>query len=256
MFGLLFLSAGVQGCSDDDQSLRSTHEAQLSFVSVGLDTLAYLDINPRQAEGTLVLLHGIPSSSLLYRATAPDIARATGWRVVAVDLLGFGASDKPDRDGSYTVQMHAARLLELLDSLGIASFVLGVHDIGGFIGWEMLSQDPTRIEGLVVANTTAYSAGLTPAPRVVDIVAGRRTPREVWADLDDPEFAKLVAAEFLELGFSQPSDVTDELVTAYAGPLSEGSSEAFIQFFEGTGPLLMDEPARRERFRDYDGPVI
>ncbi|MEL7371876.1 MAG: alpha/beta hydrolase [Myxococcota bacterium] len=254
---MIALSTFAPACSDDDEpTIREEHEATLSTVEVQGDTLAFLDVNGASDRGTLVLLHGIPTSSLLYRKVAPAIAERTGWRVIALDLLGFGASDKPLRAGAYSVGAHAARTLETLSNLGVSNFVLGLHDIGGFVGWEMLSRSDERIDALAIVNTTAYADGLTPAPRTQEIIAGEKTPREAWGALDDPEFAHTVAREFLEIGLADPADASDELVSAYAAPLSEGSSEAFVQFFEGIGPVLMSEPERRQTFTEYGRPVL
>lgn len=203
-----------------------------------------------------MLLHGIPTSSYLYRDVAPALADATGRRVIAPDLLGFGGSDKPARDGIYTVDAQAERMFAFADELGIDTFTLGLHDIGGFVGWSMLDQQPERLDALLITNTTAYGEGLTPAPRSVAIATGEQTPEQAWRDLDDPEFAEIVTREFLEIGFSDPDDVTDELVDAFADPLDEGTSEAFVQFFSDIFAELGDEPDRRADFAAYDKPVL
>ncbi|MEO0814793.1 MAG: alpha/beta hydrolase, partial [Myxococcota bacterium] len=165
-------------------------------------------------------------------------------------------SAKPVRPGAYSIPAHATRVFDALSSLGVQSFVLGLHDIGGFVGWEMLASSPHRIRGLVVANTSAYADGLSPAPRVAEIVSGMKTPQEAWEQLSAPEFASMVAREFLEIGVAEPTALSDQLVAAYAGPLSEGSSEAFIEFFEGIGPVLMAESARRQTLQAFPGEAL
>lgn len=242
-------AALLVGCTTDEDP---SNTSQQRIESVDGHDMAFLEANPN-VDRTLVLLHGIPTSSYLYRDVVPELAEATGWHVVAVDLLGFGASAKPS-DGQYSVQAHAERTFGLADALGLDGFVLGVHDIGGFVGWEMLAQNPSRLDGLVVANTTAYAAGLTPAPTTMQIMSGAATPREVWEQLDDPAFARATVREFFEIGLADPADATDDLVETYAEPLTTGSSEAFVQFFEGVGPLA-SEPERRERFARFPGPV-
>lgn len=229
------------------------HESNLQYVNVAGDTVAYLDYGPRDGR-TLLLLHGIPTSSLLYRDVAPAVALG-GYRVIAPDLLGFGASAKPLRDGAYTLDAHAERLFALADALGVETFVLGLHDIGGMVGWRMVAQDAARIDGLIVADTLIGLEGVTPSPLSMPIMTGEAAPQEVWSALDTPEFAAEAARTFLVQGFSDARLIADALVEAYASPLTGGSSASFTQFFEGIGSFVENEPARRETLAAFDKPV-
>lgn len=82
----------------------------------------------------VVLLHGVPASSFLYRKVAPELA-ARGLRAIAFDFPGLGLADRP-RDFDYTWSGLAAWLATAIDTLGLESCHLVVHDIGGPIGFE------------------------------------------------------------------------------------------------------------------------
>ena len=101
----------------------------------------------------VLLLHGWPTSSLLWREVMIPIARAN--RVVAVDLPGFGVSDKP-LDVRYTFAFFGRVLDLFLARLGIAELGLAVHDLGGPIGLHWLLDRPGRVTRLALLNTLVY----------------------------------------------------------------------------------------------------
>ncbi len=149
------------------------HRAALTRLDVDGGRIAYLDLGPSDAHPVL-LLHGIPTSSWIYRAIAPQIAGA-GLRAVAPDMLGFGASDKPVERSAYTLARQAGRLVALLDHLELERVTLVMHDAGGPWGLELLDGHPDRVAGLVVLNTTAYPDAFTP-PRDILALAGPLGP--------------------------------------------------------------------------------
>ena len=140
------------------------HREALRFEPVEGGRLAYLDIGPPAGE-PLLLLHGIPTSSWLYRRVAARLA-ADGFRVVAPDLLGFGASDKPSDRAVYTAARQSERVLQLLDTLGLERVTMVVHDAGGPWGFELADQHPGRLAGLVILNTTAHADAFRPPAEV------------------------------------------------------------------------------------------
>jgi haloalkane dehalogenase len=115
-----------------------------------------LEIHHREAGAgdPVVLLHGWPTSSHLWREILPRIA-AAGRRAIAPDLPGFGASDKP-ADASYTLAFHAHVLEGFLRSMRLDRVALVLHDLGGPIGLEWALGHPDRVERLAVLNTIAY----------------------------------------------------------------------------------------------------
>jgi len=117
----------------------------------------------------IVLVHGTPTSSYLYRRLIPALAREQ--RVVAMDHLGFGRSGKP-AVADYRPMAHARRLEEMIDRLGLEDVVLVVHDFGGPIGLSHAIERPGNVRGLVLFNTWMWSLAGTPAERISRLFSG------------------------------------------------------------------------------------
>ena len=119
----------------------------------------YLDEGPRDAAETVLLLHGEPSWSFLYRHMIPPLV-AKGYRCVAPDLVGFGKSDKPTDDGLYTFAQHLEWLDEVLSGItpALRGTTVVLQDWGGILGLRLLATDIAagggRFARAVVANTT------------------------------------------------------------------------------------------------------
>lgn len=101
----------------------------------------------------VLLLHGWPTSSYLWRHTIP--AMASNNRVIALDLPGFGDSSKP-LNASYSFRFHAGVLDGFCDALGLDDVGLAVHDLGGPVGLYWAVQNQARIRRLALLNTLVY----------------------------------------------------------------------------------------------------
>ena len=112
---------------------------------------------------TIVLLHGFPSSSHMFRDLIPQLA--SHFHVVAPDYLGFGYSDAPAAtDFQYTFDNITAQIEELLfTTLGLKKFSIYVQDYGAPVGFRIASRHPEAIEGIVVQNGNAYVEGISAA---------------------------------------------------------------------------------------------
>ncbi|MGQ2921501.1 MAG: tRNA adenosine(34) deaminase TadA [Hydrogenophaga sp.] len=115
--------------------------------------LHFLDEGPRDAPVTWLCLHGNPAWSYLYRQMIPTFL-ASGARVVAPDLIGFGRSDKPKKESAHTFTWHRQVLLEFVERLDLNNVVLVVQDWGGLLGLTLPMAAPQRYRGLLVMNTT------------------------------------------------------------------------------------------------------
>ena len=113
--------------------------------------IAYVDEGPRDAAPVL-LMHGEPSWSYLYRAIIPGLV-ARGHRVLAPDLIGFGRSDKPAARTDYTYERHVAWMSDWFTGLDLKGVTLFCQDWGGLIGLRLVAAFPERFAGLVIANT-------------------------------------------------------------------------------------------------------
>jgi len=114
-------------------------------VKTGGFELAVLDVGEGPA---VLLLHGFPSSAMDWRHQVPALV-ATGYRVVAPDLLGLGKSDKPAGTEHYAAVQDLARTVDLLAALGIERARVVCHDRGAGIGWALAALHPGRVEQLV-----------------------------------------------------------------------------------------------------------
>jgi tRNA(adenine34) deaminase len=128
--------------------------------------LHYLDEGPKDAPMTWLCLHGNPAWSYLYRHMIPAFL-ASGARVVAPDLIGFGRSDKPKKDGAHSFTWHRQVLLEFVERLDLHNVVLVVQDWGGLLGLTLPMAAPRRYRGLLVMNTTLATGEVPLSPGFV-----------------------------------------------------------------------------------------
>ncbi len=114
----------------------------------------YLDLGPRDARRTFLCLHGEPTWSYLYRKMIP-VMLESGARVVAPDFFGFGRSDKPVQDATYTFHFHRGFLLRLVERLALRHITLVVQDWGGTLGLTLPVDFGfrSRLDRLFVMNT-------------------------------------------------------------------------------------------------------
>lgn len=127
----------------------------------GLDVF-YREAGPQDAP-TIVLLHGFPSSSHMFRELIPLLAQE--FHVIAPDMIGFGYSAQPStKDFQYTFDNLAAVTEELLfEKLRLKSFSVYVQDYGAPVGYRIANRHPESIEALIIQNGNAYVEGLSAA---------------------------------------------------------------------------------------------
>jgi len=108
---------------------------------------------------TILLLHGFPTSSHMYRNLIPKLAQ--NYHVIAPDYPGFGHSDMPPHDQfAYTFDNYAKLVDQLLDQLGVKRFVLYVFDYGAPVGFRLFSKYPDRVAAIISQNGNAYDDGI------------------------------------------------------------------------------------------------
>lgn len=112
--------------------------------------LHYVDEGPRDGP-VVVLLHGEPTWSYLYRTMIPPLADA-GYRVLAPDLIGFGKSDKPTKVSDYSYQRHVDWTVAWMDALGLDDFTLFGQDWGSLIGLRIAGEQPERFARIMIGN--------------------------------------------------------------------------------------------------------
>lgn len=141
------------------------------FADVDGHRVFYREAGPADAPAIL-LLHGFPTSSHLFRELIPKLA--TRYRVVAPDLPGYGLTEmKRGAAFGYTFDEMTHVVDRFADSRGLARYALYVFDIGAPIGWRLAVAHPERITAIVSQNGNAYEEGLSP---------GWDPMRKFWAD--------------------------------------------------------------------------
>lgn len=113
------------------------------------------------AAPAIVLLHGYPTSSFMFRELIPRLAG--DFHVIAPDHLGFGLSDAPGADEfPYTFDALTELTAGLLDQLGVRRYAIYVQDYGAPVGWRLALRDPSAITAIVSQNGNAYEEGFVP----------------------------------------------------------------------------------------------
>ncbi|WP_164701339.1 alpha/beta fold hydrolase [Modestobacter sp. KNN46-3] len=119
--------------------------------------LFYREAGPADAS-VVVLLHGYPTSSFMFRGLIPQLADR--YRVIAPDMLGFGLSDAPPvTEFEYTFDALAGLTAGLLHELGVTRYAIYVQDYGAPVGWRLALRDPAAITAIVTQNGNGYEAG-------------------------------------------------------------------------------------------------
>ena len=119
----------------------------------------YRESGPRDAP-TILLLHGYPTSSHMYRNLIPMLNRT--YHVIAPDLIGFGFSDAPHyKEFNYTFDNLTKYIQGLIDQLRLTRFALQVFDYGAPVGYRLAVANPEKITAIVSQNGNAYVEGLS-----------------------------------------------------------------------------------------------
>jgi haloalkane dehalogenase len=212
------------------------------YLEQGALRMHYLD----EGEGDpLLLLHGEPTWSFLYRKMIETLAR--GARCVAPDYFGFGRSDKPTDPEWYSYDRHAASIARLVEALDLQRITLVLQDWGGPIGFRLAVEHPERVERLVVLNT-----GI-----------GARAPGEAWLRfqaLMRRVGTDIVAGQLVRLSLVQPT--SDEVIAGYDAPFPVPESRVGIVRFPEIVPTSADHPSAsamlrvREQLRELDRPAL
>ena len=133
---------------------------QVSYRNSNVDGVEvfYREAGPKDAP-VLLLLHGFPTSSHMYRNLIPLLADK--YHVIAPDYPGFGQSGMPDRSKfAYTFDNYAQVVAKLIRQLGVNRYALYVMDYGAPVGFRLASKSPERVTALIVQNGNAYNEGL------------------------------------------------------------------------------------------------
>jgi haloalkane dehalogenase len=187
----------------------------------------YVDEGPRDAAPVL-LLHGEPSWSYLYRKMIPPIT-AAGHRAIAPDLVGFGRSDKPAARADYTYQRHVDWMRAVLTGLDLRHVTLVCQDWGGLIGLRLVAEHADRFARVVAANTFLPTGDTEPGAA---FLAWRTFSQEV---------AEFPVGTIIQGGCA--TSLAAEVVAAYEAPFPDERFKAGARQFPVLVPISPDDPA-------------
>jgi len=217
------------------------------YVNVGGLWMAYVETGPASGEPVL-LLHGEPSWSFLYRTVMPVLAEA-GFRAIAPDLIGFGRSDKPAAiaDHSYARHVEWVRAFAF-DRLDLRGLTLVGHDWGGLIGLRLVAEHPDRFARVVAANT-GLPTGDHPMP-------------DVWLRFRDVVLAAPVLSVSRLVQAGCQTRLPAAVLAAYDAPFPDESFMAGPRAMPRLVPTSPSDPAAPanraawERLAAWDKPFL
>jgi haloalkane dehalogenase len=187
----------------------------------------YVDEGPRDGS-VVLLLHGEPSWSYLYRKMIP-VLTAAGHRAIAPDLAGFGRSDKPVRMEDYSYQFHVDMMAGLVETLDLRDAALVGQDWGGLIGLRVSAGRPERFARIVAANT-GLPTGDTPMPEAF------HRWRAFSQSTPDLPIGRIVQG-------GCTAALPAEVIHAYEAPFPDLSYKAGARIFPMLVPARPDDPA-------------
>ena len=192
-----------------------------NYCEVGEDLrLHYVDIGPKDAR-TIILMHGEPSWSFLYRFMIKPLS-AVGFRVLAPDLIGFGKSDKPLELSDYSYTAHVAWMQDWLDHIDVSDAVLFCQDWGGMIGLRLVADNPDRFAAVMAGNT--------------GLPIGKGTPSEAFLKWQKYSQTIPVFPTGQILQGATVRELTEAEVAAYDAPYPDESYKAGARIFPALVP--------------------
>ncbi len=197
------------------------------YVTVDGVRMHYVDEGPRGAAPVL-MLHGEPSWSYLYRRMIPRFA-AAGCRAVAPDLVGFGKSDKPAGQADYTYARHLDWLRGWLAAVDLRGITLICQDWGALLGLRLVAEDPDRFARVVLTNG-GLPTGDGELPRAF----------HAWRLLSQ-RGPTLPVGRIIQMGCK--TTLPAEVLAAYEAPFPDEQHKAGARAFPGLVPVTPDDPA-------------
>jgi pimeloyl-ACP methyl ester carboxylesterase len=156
---ILFRGAPAALASDHPSAAGIAESVACRTVEIDGVHIFYREAGPRSLP-TLVLLHGNPSSSFMFRDLIPRLS--VHFHVLAPDYPGFGYSDAPPPGAYHYSFEHLAQTTDaFLNKVGAKSYILYMQDYGGPVGFRIATAHPERVRGVVIQNANAYQVGFT-----------------------------------------------------------------------------------------------
>jgi len=220
-----------------------------NFIEFKIDNdfvrMHYIDENS-QSKDVVLLLHGEPTWSYLYRHMIPILVKA-GKRVIAPDLIGFGKSDKLSKREDYSYEKHVSWTSNIIKELNLNNITFFGQDWGGLIGLRLVANNPDLFKGMLLANTS------------LPIGKGTSLGFEAWIKYSQTvevfNSGKIIQNASLR-------KLTDEEVNAYNAPFPDDTYLACARQFPTLVPVKPEDPSVNENIvawevlKKFDKPVL
>jgi len=197
--------------------------------------LHYLDEGNKN-NPIVLLLHGEPSWSYLYRKMVPVLSK--NFRVIAPDLIGFGKSDKLISQQDYSYQKHIDWISSFIEKLNLKNIILFCQDWGGLIGLRIITEMNNRFD-LVVASNTALPTGNVPMPESF----------LKWRAYSQHS-ASFNIGKVIDMGTVQP--LTEKVYEAYNAPFPSEEYKAGARIFPTLVPINEDDPESIKNLKAWE----
>jgi pimeloyl-ACP methyl ester carboxylesterase len=258
LLAILTLAVAAVGCRTTGERPRPTAPTEVrrthhrTVVIDGVEVF-YREAGPTNAP-TVVLLHGFPTSSRMFRDLIP--ALSDRYHLIAPDYPAFGASAVPDRSSfSYTFARYAEIVDSLLGKLGVTRYALYVQDYGAPVGYRLALRHPERVTALIIQNGNAYEEGLGEfwAPLRAYWADGSKEHREALRAGLTPAFTK---AQYLDGVRDRSRVAPDNWVHDQALLDRPGVDEIMLDLFGDYATNVALYPQFQAFFRSYRPPAL
>ena len=250
----LAVSAGVASSQMKDAAALDVSRVTYHTTQVDGLKLFYREAGPKDAP-TIVLLHGFPSSSHMFRELIPRLSDK--YHVLAPDYPGYGYSDAPSPDQyAYTFDQLADTVDHFLDQKGITKYSIYIQDYGSPVGFRLATRHPERVQAIITQNGNAYDEGLSPF--WAEFLYG------YWKDPNPTNEAKVrelltldaTKLQYLQ-GFRHPDDVSPDSYLFDQAKLDRPGNDkiqlALFYDYRNNSPLY---PAWHKYLRDKEPAVL
>ena len=253
------VAALLHGAADKalaDQTDVAASDMQVTYQTVDIDgtDIFFRAAGPGDAP-VVLLLHGFPTSSHMFRDLIPELAKTH--RVIAPDYPGFGYSDAPPAEEyDYSFEHVANVMVGLTEAVGAENYVLYMQDFGGPIGARLALKHPERVAGVVIQNATFHAQGWN--PDIVGLFAAFWSERSaeteapirgfLTADTTKWQFTQGAA----EIGRLSP----DAWTHAQSGLDRDGADAIMLEYLHDYQTNVAQYPAWQDWLKDHQPPTL
>ncbi|MEO1252880.1 MAG: alpha/beta hydrolase [Pseudomonadota bacterium] len=261
----VFAAAATNGVVNTSSAVAAETEATVVEATAPSASIAHrtiaidgVDVFYREAgdptRPTVLLLHGFPTSSQMFRNLIPVLAE--DYHVIAPDYPGYGASDMPDRSKfDYTFANYADIVEKFVDAKGVDTFTVYLMDYGAPVGYRVFAKNPERVDAFIIQNGNAYDEGLK---EFWDPI------KAYWTSAADPErdalrqFLEVEATEW-QYTHGQPSP---ELISPDTWHTDQylldrpGNKEIQLDLFYDYRTNVDEYPGWQALFREHQPPTL